>query len=356
MEETANLKLPFILPSQAQKHVTHNESLQLLDAVVQLAVVSRDLATPPAEPVEGGRYIIAGPASGAWEGSEGKIAAFQDGSWSFLSPRAGWRAWVVDEGVLIVWDGTQWTNFLGELQQIALLGIGTEADLQNVFTAKLNKALWTARSEAEGGDGDLRYALNKEGAGNVLSMLMQSGWSGRAEIGLSGSDDFSIKVSPDGSQWHEALHVDRQSGIISTKALPRFKAYTNYDNYVAEDAWTTIGINNADYNEQGCFDAASNRFQAPAAGTYLFGASLVFKVNHSTDARMSGRLVLNGTSEIRGSRAEITGPHESLNTTLCLSTLAFLGEADTVELQGKFRVADGYFAAEHTTFWGMKVG
>ena len=31
MDETANLKLPYILPSQAQKHVTHNEALALLD-------------------------------------------------------------------------------------------------------------------------------------------------------------------------------------------------------------------------------------------------------------------------------------------------------------------------------------
>jgi hypothetical protein len=27
-----------------------------------------------------------------------------------------------------------------------------------------------------------------------------------------------------------------------------------------------------------------------------------------------------------------------------------------VELQGYFRVADGYFAADHTSFWGCKVG
>ena len=29
---------------------------------------------------------------------------------------------------------------------------------------------------------------------------------------------------------------------------------------------------------------------------------------------------------------------------------------NTVELQGYFRVADGYFAADHTSFWGAKVG
>lgn len=43
-DKTPNLALPFILPAQAQKHVTHNEALQRLDALVQLVVVgnSRD--------------------------------------------------------------------------------------------------------------------------------------------------------------------------------------------------------------------------------------------------------------------------------------------------------------------------
>jgi len=36
---------------------------------------------------------------------------------------------------------------------------------------------------------------------------------------------------------------------------------------------------------------------APVDGTYLFGATLLYKVNASTSARMSGRLVLNGTTE-----------------------------------------------------------
>jgi hypothetical protein len=36
--------------------------------------------------------------------------------------------------------------------------------------------------------------------------------------------------------------------------------------------------------------------------------------------------------------------------------MAPLAQGDTVELQGTFRAADGYFAADHTSFWGCKVG
>lgn len=359
MDQTANLKLPFIMPSQAQKHVTHNESLLLLDSIVQLSVLDRDYTDAPEAPAEGDRYIVATGATGKWEGEDGKVAAFQDGAWTLIEPRAGWQAWLADEGAFVVWDGTDWVRSGSDtatLQNLERVGVGTEADDQNVFAAKLNNALWTARATGEGGTGDLRYVLNKEEAGNVLSLLMQSGWSGRAELGLIGAEDFTLKVSPDGSTWREALNADRQTGIVSQPALPRFKAMTNYDNHVSAGIWTKIGINEAEYDEQGCFDAANNQFIAPAAGTYLVGASLLYKRDASNDARMRARLVLNGTTEIKGSSGEISGTHETLATALQLTTLLPLAAGDTVELQGSFREAAGYFAADHTTFWGVKVG
>ncbi|MER2536750.1 MAG: DUF2793 domain-containing protein [Rhizobiaceae bacterium] len=97
MDSTANLALPYILPAQAQKHVTHNEALRALDALVQLSVADRHLATPPATPAEGDRYIVAAGAGDAWSGQAGTIAAFQDGAWAFLPPKKGWIAWVADE-------------------------------------------------------------------------------------------------------------------------------------------------------------------------------------------------------------------------------------------------------------------
>src|SRR5699024_9775749 len=97
--------------------------------------------------------------------------------------------------------------------------------------------------------------------------------------------------------------------------------------------------NNTDYNDQGAFDAANNHFVAPMDGTYLFGATLLHKVNASTTARMRGRLVLNGTTEIRGSMGENSATHVSLATAIWLQTLVPLTAGDTVELQGYFRVA-----------------
>ena len=178
----------------------------------------------------------------------------------------------------------------------------------------------------------------------------------KALVGLFGSDRFRLAVSADGSTFFDGLSVDNATGIVDQPRLPQFKAYTNYDNYVGVGTWTKIGINNTDDNDRGVFDAANNHFVAPVDGTYPFGATLLYKVNASTSARMSGRLVLNGATEIRGSRGEISGTHVSEATALCLQTMVPLAAGDTVELQGNFRAADGYFAADHSVFWGMKVG
>ena len=66
-------------------------------------------------------------------------------------------------------------------------------------------------------------------------------------------------------------------------------------------------------------------------------------------ARRPGRLVLNGTTEVRGSFGEISGAHVSEATALWLQTMVSLIAGDTVELQGSFRAADGDFAADHTS-------
>ena len=356
-DTTTNLLLPYILAAQAQKHVTHNEALRLLDGLVQLSVLDRDLAAPPASPADGDRYIVANGGTGDWTGWDLNVALFTDGTWLRLPPRAGWCAWVEDEGLLLVYDGAVWIGTTpADLQNLGLLGLGTTADAANPFSAKLNAALWTAKTVAEGGTGDLFYTMNKEAAGDDLGLTLQSGFVTKALVGLFGSDNFRLAVSVDGSTFFDGLIVDNATGIVDQPQLPRFKAWTNYDNYVGVGAWTKIGLNNTETNDQGAFDAGTNLFTAPVNGTYLFGATLLYKVNSSTSARMRGRLVLNGATEIRGSIGEISATHVTLATAIWLQTMVPLTAGDTVELQGYFRVADGYFAADHTSFWGCKVG
>ncbi len=71
MENSPNLSLPYIMPSQAQKHVTHNEALVALDAIIQLAVLDKDVGAPPLSPGEGDRYLVAAGADGIWVSNHG---------------------------------------------------------------------------------------------------------------------------------------------------------------------------------------------------------------------------------------------------------------------------------------------
>lgn len=51
-----------------------------------------------------------------------------------------------------------------------------------------------------------------------------------------------LPVSADGSIFFDGLSVDNATGIVDQPRLPRFKAYTNYDNNVGVGTWTKIGI------------------------------------------------------------------------------------------------------------------
>ncbi|MFN3834319.1 MAG: DUF2793 domain-containing protein [Glycocaulis sp.] len=222
-DTTPRLGLPWLMPAQAQKHVTMNEALRRLDGIVQATAQSRTTALEPASPAEGEGWILPAEAGGPhWDGfAPGDLVIWQDAGWTRHIPRQGWQVWVVDEGQLAVFDGEAWQAAGGGLgNEVAELGIGTSPDEANPFAARLNAALWTAREAGEGGSGDLRYTLNKEASANVLSMLFQSGWEGRAEMGLVGDDDFLFKVSDDGEAWHEALRIDRSSGLL---ALPAYE-------------------------------------------------------------------------------------------------------------------------------------
>lgn len=108
MTDTANLNLPLLSPSQAQKHVTVNEALARIDAAVQLSAASRVVSTPPIAPVEGDTYLVATGGSDAWLGADGEIAAFVNGGWYFITPLSGWQLWVKDEALSLRFDGAEW--------------------------------------------------------------------------------------------------------------------------------------------------------------------------------------------------------------------------------------------------------
>ncbi|MCV6576260.1 MAG: DUF2793 domain-containing protein [Cohaesibacter sp.] len=223
MADTDLLKMPYIAASQDQKHVTHNEALRMLDALVQLCVKSITQTSAPSNPTSGDRYIVASGATGAWAGKDNQIAAYQDGAWTFFAANNGWVAFVEADDKLYAWKDDSWIVAGGEvkaLQNATHIGVQTTADDTNRLSVSSEASLFNHAGAGH------QVKVNKNASGDTGSFLFQINWSGRAEIGLTGSDNFEFKVSADGSNWHQAMTIHRDSGVTELGAALKLKQYS----------------------------------------------------------------------------------------------------------------------------------
>lgn len=208
-DTTPLLSLPLILPAQAQKHVTHNEALRLLDILLHLAVLDRTRTEASALPAEGDRHIVASPATGLWQGQEGKIAAWWGGAWAFLAPRPGWQARVLDEAVTLIHSGTDWQDAAELPETLPRLGIATSADATNRLAVASAASLFTHAGDSH------RLKINKQAAGDTASLLFQRDYVSHAEFGLLGNTDLGLQTSADGSTFTTALSAEAATGRVT---------------------------------------------------------------------------------------------------------------------------------------------
>ncbi|TNF60716.1 MAG: DUF2793 domain-containing protein [Rhodobacteraceae bacterium] len=207
------LSMPFLLPSQAQKHVTHNEALSRLDTLVQATAATRNLTTPPASPAAGETHIVPVGATGPWAGQDQAIATHDGTAWTFFAPQPGWRVYVTAEAAGLVWSGSAWAIDRAPLDDLPGLGIGTSHDQTNRLSVASPATLLTHVGAGH------QLKINKAAQGDTASLLFQTGFDGRAEMGTAGSDAFEIKVSPDGAAWTTALSFDPATGLASGAAV-----------------------------------------------------------------------------------------------------------------------------------------
>jgi len=297
MSSTARLLLPYIAPQQAQKQVTYNSAMALLDQLVQPAVKSRTTSSPPGSPVEGDTYIVAPSATGAWAGKDGKFAAWLSGAWSFTTPADGWIAYVADTAELAVLQAGTWTSFVTNGgTSLAKLGINATADLTNRLAVGADASLFTHAGTAH------RMKINKASAADTASLLFQDNLSGRAEIGLTGDDAFHVKISPNGSSWYEALNIAQGSGLVT---LPigqlAFPATQN----------PSAGANVLDDYEEGSWTPTI--LIGGAATGITYGAQLGRYTKIGRMVIATGNLQLSSKGSLTGS-VQIAGlPFNSLN-------------------------------------------
>ena len=201
------LDLPYIQSSQAQKHLTHNDSIRTLDTLVQLSVSDASLAQPPQDASADARYIVAEPALADWAGHGGSIAQLDGEGWVFFTPQIGWRVWAAAQNTLLVWDGTAWRDVL--TRDNATLGVNAMADEVNRLALSSKAALFN-----HDGNGH-QLKINKASEQDTASVLFQTNWGGRAELGTVANDDFTIKVSNDGGNFRSAITGSNASGQVS---------------------------------------------------------------------------------------------------------------------------------------------
>lgn len=215
MSDTPRLALPLIAGAQAQKHVTHNEALATLDALVHLHILDRDLTAPPASPDDGDTYLVANGATGDWAGEDGRIAFALDGAWALHDPFPGMIAYVADEQAVIVHTGAAWQEItaLLSLQSVPKVGINATATDTQRLTVKSDEVIFS-HDDVTPGTGSHTVTLNKAAAGDDAGHALKTGWSTRALAGLFGNDDYAIRVSPDGSSFSTALTADKDTGFV----------------------------------------------------------------------------------------------------------------------------------------------
>lgn len=244
-------------------------------------------------------------------------------------------------------DGSAFFTAISIDKDTGNVGIGTAADANNALSVRGTAMLFTAPLD------DLRFTFNKAASGDDCALTFQSGFSARAHVGLLGDDNFTFKVSPDGSTYYNAIVLDKNNGAASLPANPKFSAFVNYDKYIGAEAWTNITMNDTRHNDQGAYNTGTNLFTAPHDGYYCFGAGYTFKANAAVPTKLQVGLSINGatpTADARGVGGDATVV--TLESSVQVTALLKLSAGDTVAAYAFMTGNDGYVLSTENYLWG----
>ncbi|MEN0087926.1 MAG: DUF2793 domain-containing protein [Pseudomonadota bacterium] len=314
MDETPNLNLPYIAAAQAQKHVTHNEAIRMLDALVQLSVEGIE-NTPPASPEDGARYIIGSSATGEWTGHENAIAAWQDGAWEILVPQTGWLAYDQASGGYLGFDNTNWTSLSSD--SAPKFGINTSGDSTNRLAVSSAAVLFT-----HAGD-DQRLVMNRAAPHDIASLQFQTGYNADAEIGTFGDGDLGFKTKL-GTSLASALTVHSGKAIVSMPQQTGLRVAMAPGVQTITTGTTPLAFPSVKFDRGIDWSITNHEFTAPADGLYMVAANL--QALAGTSAAKLG-FAIDGTMDT-ASIKEVSGTEA-----VCMTQLLSLTTGNTVDLR-----------------------
>lgn len=200
MTSTPRLALPAIEAAQAQKHVTHNEALVLLDCLTQLTVESRTLTAPPGSPADGASYIPATGATGAWSGWDGHVALYSGGGWQHVLPVPGLKAWVRAERLTVTYEDGVWRD-----------GIALTAHGGRVTLRAKEEELTLTGAYVETAD-----------AAFIPDRAVVLGVAARTTLAITGATSYGVGISTDTTKFGDLLGIALDSenvGVIGPAAF-----------------------------------------------------------------------------------------------------------------------------------------
>lgn len=198
---TIRFGFPFIAADQAQKHVTHNAALDLIDAALGGLVASATTTAAPGAPGEGEAYLLPTGATGFGSAVAGQIAVHSGGVWIASPPFFGRRVYALDTGTPWVYAGSVFGWRRGDVAGLtsgATIGLAIrEATLTLSGASQSAAALLPARSIVLG----------------VASKVTTT---------ITGASSFNVGDSGDGSRFGGTLGLAAGSnniGVIGPMAV-----------------------------------------------------------------------------------------------------------------------------------------
>lgn len=200
MTTTPRLGLPLLQAAQAQKHVTVNEALVLLDGLNALTLVSVDTTVPPALASDGDAHGVPAGATADWAGRDSEIAIRSNGGWVFVVPQKGWRSWISDRNSEAMFDGTGWVDGAKALSLNNASTVHEIIEIDHVLGAGATSTIAAA----------------------IPAHSMVIGVTGRITSAISGTlSDWKIGVSGADSRYGDSLGVALGSWVRGLTSAPQ---------------------------------------------------------------------------------------------------------------------------------------
>tara|TARA_R110001606_G_scaffold30344_1_gene93769 strand:- start:16428 stop:17105 length:678 start_codon:yes stop_codon:yes gene_type:complete len=111
VSDTPNLPLPQLANGQ-QNFLLVNQSLAIIDALLQTPVISKDLTAAPGSPTDGALYIMSSAWAGITDAAAGNLALYRtDSGWIVITPKEGWKKEVAADEITYRYSGTEWLEW-----------------------------------------------------------------------------------------------------------------------------------------------------------------------------------------------------------------------------------------------------